>query len=122
MYLRSRVESARVLINDGVAPPGLPELTQAGGVVEKLLLDELDRFQLSRHVLSTALRLISAGKVPLGNTAAQMTKIMGYPADERGLRLGLEKCLREIAHLTRDGGEKIRLVDEANSVRPRSLM
>ena len=52
--------------------------------------------------------------------AAAGVKVLGYPFDETGLRMGLEKCLRETAHLA-VGADKIPLVDEANRVRPRSL-
>jgi serine/threonine-protein kinase PknG len=46
--------------------------------------------------------------------------ILGQPLAEVDLRKGLEKSLRPMAHLTA-GDEKIRLVDEANRVRPRAL-
>jgi len=48
-------------------------------------------------------------------------KILGQPLQELKLREGLEKSLRAMAHLT-TGNEKIRLVDEANRVRPRTLL
>jgi serine/threonine-protein kinase PknG len=46
--------------------------------------------------------------------------LLGQPLEERALRQGLEKVLRSLAHLA-TGAEKIRLVDEANRVRPRTL-
>jgi serine/threonine-protein kinase PknG len=45
---------------------------------------------------------------------------LGQPLEELHLRKGLEKALRDMAHLA-VGNEKIRLVDEANQVRPRTL-
>jgi serine/threonine-protein kinase PknG len=37
------------------------------------------------------------------------------------LRKGLEKALRDMAHLS-NGKEKINLVDQANKIRPRTLI
>jgi serine/threonine-protein kinase PknG len=46
--------------------------------------------------------------------------ILGQPLEELNLRQGLEKALRDMAHLA-NGDEKIQLVDDANRVRPRTL-
>jgi serine/threonine-protein kinase PknG len=46
--------------------------------------------------------------------------ILGQPFMEKHLRKGLEKALRNMAHLV-NKEEKIRLVDEANRVRPRTI-
>jgi serine/threonine-protein kinase PknG len=51
---------------------------------------------------------------------ARHLQVAGHPLEERSLRLGLEKCLRELAHLA-EGNEKIQLVDMANRARPRTL-
>ncbi len=116
LYVQSRVEAARALIENSRAVPQPVDFEQAGNVIDKLLLDTADRLALSRQILSAALSLICAKKLP----PAPQLKLLGYPLDEKALRLGLEKCLRETAKLA-SGADKIALVDEANRVRPGSL-
>ena len=50
------------------------------------------------------------------------TRIAGVPATERDLRTGAEQAYRQLASLTPDRLERVRLVDAANAVRPRSLV
>lgn len=47
-------------------------------------------------------------------------KVLGHQLSERALRLGLEQAYRALAKMARDDAERIRLVDQANSVRPRT--
>ena len=84
--------------------------------VEALALDGLGRQQLALQVFETALRLVTSHTLP----PAASVKVLGQPLEERSLRLGLEQTLRTMAHLS-VGAEKLRLVDEANRVRPRTL-
>ena len=88
----------------------------AASTVEALALDGLGRHQLALQVFETALRLVTSRTLP----PAASVKVLGQPLEERSLRLGLEHTLRTLAHLS-VGAEKIRLVDEANRVRPRTL-
>ena len=44
----------------------------------------------------------------------------GRPLVESELRLGLERTYRSLAAVAPSAGERIRLVDEANRVRPRT--
>ena len=48
--------------------------------------------------------------------------LLGEPLTERRLRSGLERAYRALAHLAATPDERIRLVDQANEVRPRSLV
>jgi hypothetical protein len=49
-------------------------------------------------------------------------QVGGVPMDERSLRLAIEHELRQRAKLTDDRTERIRLIDEANAIRPRTLV
>ena len=116
LFTRSRVEVARTLINHQHSAPGTQELKGASAAIEALTLEGMDRYRLSKQVLETALHLVTSQALAPTSAIA----ILGQPLEELHLRLGLEKALRDMAHLA-TGNEKIRLVDEANQVRPRTL-
>jgi serine/threonine-protein kinase PknG len=115
LYMRSRVEVARTLIDDSSSTPAAKELQAASTAIETLTIDGIERHRLSKQVLETTLNLVTSKK--LSPTAS--ISIFGKPLEEIHLRKGLEKALRDMAHLSAEA-EKIRLVDEANRVRPRT--
>jgi serine/threonine-protein kinase PknG len=116
LYMRSRIQIARTLIDPSHAAPGAEELKEASAAIEALTLNGMDRYQLTRQVLETALQLVTSQAL----SPTSSLSILGQPFEEFHLRKGLEKALRDMAHLS-TGKEKIRLVDEANRVRPRTL-
>jgi serine/threonine-protein kinase PknG len=116
LFTRARVEVARTLINTERSSPGTTELKEASVAIEALTLEGMDRYRLTKQVLETALNLVTAKTLSPASSIA----ILGQPLEELHLRKGLEKALRDMAHLA-VGNEKIRLVDEANQVRPRTL-
>jgi serine/threonine-protein kinase PknG len=116
LFTRSRVEIARTLINSERSTPGAKELQEASSAIETLTLEGMDRYRLTKQVLETALHLVTSATL----SPTSSITILGQPLAEVDLRKGLEKSLRAMAHLTA-GDEKIRLVDEANRVRPRTL-
>ena len=116
LFTRSRVEVARTLVNRDRSAPGAQELRAASVAIEALTLDGVERHRLTQQVLETALHLVTTKAIPPTSTIA----ILGQPLEEPKIRKGLEKALRNLAHLA-TGDEKVRLVDEANRVRPRSL-
>jgi serine/threonine-protein kinase PknG len=116
MYARSRIEIARTLINTERSVPGAKELKEASTAIEALTLEGMDRYRLTKQVLETALNLVTSAALSPNSSIA----ILGQTLEEVNLRKGLEKALRAMAHLT-TGDEKIRLVDEANRVRPKTL-
>jgi serine/threonine-protein kinase PknG len=115
LFARSRVEITRTLINQESSQPGKKELQAAATAIEALTLEGMDKHRLTKQILETALNLITSKNL----TPTPDLKILGQPLQEVNLRKGLEKALRDMAHLT-TGEEKIRLVDEANKIRPRT--
>jgi serine/threonine-protein kinase PknG len=116
LFLRSRIETARLLIRRDQAAPGVDELAEASSVAASLTLDGIGKFTLSSQILGAALDLVCSRAVK-ENPAIQ---VLGSPLQEVRLRAGLEDALRSMAHLA-SGEERIRLVDRANQVRPRTL-
>jgi serine/threonine-protein kinase PknG len=115
LYTRARVEIARTLINQQHSLPGTQELTAAATAIEALSLEGMDRYKLTKQVLETALNLLNSRQLKAVNNLT----LLGQPLKEFNIRKGLEKALRNMAHLA-NGDEKICLVDEANNVRPRT--
>ncbi|BAY61637.1 serine/threonine protein kinase [Calothrix brevissima NIES-22] len=117
LFMRSRVEIARTLINRDRDIPSFQELQTASSAIETLTLEGMDRYRLIQQVLETALNLLNSKQLKV----TPSMKILGQPMQEKHLRQGLEKALRDMAHLA-TGREKIHLVDEANRIRPRTLI
>ncbi len=116
-YQEAQVASARALIRGDGATTGPAELRQAAGTVERLQLDAVERASLAAEILERALAAGEEGRRDLGAAT-----LLGHPVSEQGLRRGLEVTYRELARLSTDPAEKIRLVDLANEVRPRTLV
>ncbi len=116
LFARSRVEMARTLINTKLNPPTGQELKDAGKAIETIALEGMERYRLTKQVLETALDLLTTKAI----APTSSLTILGKPLEEGHLRQGLEQALRAMAHLT-TGNEKIKLVDEANRVRPKTL-
>jgi serine/threonine-protein kinase PknG len=116
LFTRSRVEVTRTLINTKMSSPSSVELKRASAAIETMSLEGMERHRLTKQVLETALNLVTSRSLP----PASELKILGKPLEEVHLRSGLEQALREMAHLS-TGDEKVRLVDQANQVRPKTL-
>ena len=121
LYLRSRVEAARLLVrsdpaaaNQGPAPE---DFASASQLAEALALIGVNQSTLASQIFSAALDQLRSR----GISASPSTRILGHPLAEEPLRRGLESSLRSLAHFAPAGEERIRLVDKANAVRPRTL-
>lgn len=92
------------------------ELRSAADRVEKLHLDPIIEQEVRTALLTAAVELLSTPTQTRGDP------LLGCRWEQRQLRLALEHGLRTLARLTSDAGERIRLVDRANSVHPRSWL
>jgi len=90
------------------------DLGQAGARADRLKLDAIQKEYLSAEVLRAGLGCAEAGGTVPGG------KLLGCEFTERGLRFGLERSYRAQARLATDHHRRIELVEEANSVRPRT--
>lgn len=96
----------------------------AGTRIGKLTLDSKRRAAQARlRVLDAALRwLRHDGPDKQGRVPADHSPLLGVALDQQGVRTGLERCYRDLAHETDDMWERIALVEQANAVRPRTLL
>ncbi len=94
----------------------LAEVMAAGARLSGLELDVARRAGLTAELLGVALESLPRdGSAPTG-------KLLDCEVSESGLRLGLERCYRQLARLADTPEERIALVDRANAVRPRTLV
>ncbi|HEX8976328.1 MAG TPA: tetratricopeptide repeat protein [Solirubrobacteraceae bacterium] len=101
---------------DGQDSVSLEELLSAGAALEALALQGEQRERLAADLLEAALSLSLDRQAP----ADGRTYLLGHRLTEHDLRLGIEWCYRQLARHSTDREERIRLVDEANQVRPRT--
>jgi len=107
-FTEARRERAGQLAASG---RGLPALSEAMRSVETLTIDARDRASLLVGVLDVAL-----GEVRTKGAQPDIL-IAGVPAAEPSLRQGLESGYRELAGFAEAREDKVRLVDQANTVR-----
>jgi serine/threonine-protein kinase PknG len=120
-YLEAQIAAARALVAvnaDGSSFPQVGDLTTAGATVGHLNLDGEERASLTRDLLSAALQLVHAGRIQPDPGVT----LLGAPLTEQRLRVGLERAYRTLARLAPVRDERIRLVDLANEVRPRTMV
>ena len=99
--------------------PGLEPLDAALREISGLRVSQYEKASFRVDTLRTALARITSGgskSVPRGAT------VDGVRAQERPMRLALEDAYRRLAELTPDPAERIALVDQANEVRPWTLI
>lgn len=92
-------------------------IREAARRVTNLSAGEHRAFQIRLTVLTTALAWI---QLP-GNDPSPSPLMRGVPFTEFGLRSGAETVLRTLARSTETRQQRFRLVDQANSIRPRTL-
>lgn len=96
--------------------PAIDSLAAAAKAIQALDVDARQRAQLHAELLIKALSLVQ--REP--RAADSERSLAGCPLDEVQLRLRLELTYRALAAGAASAGERIRLVDEANAVRPRT--
>ncbi len=112
-FVEARRQKAGLLAGSG---RGLPGLAAALDAVQSVTIEPLDRARLQANVLDAALRTVVTGPPP-SQQQQQVVAIGGIPAQEKALRDGLETAYRQLAAMSDERDERVRLVDAANSVR-----
>ena len=110
-YVAAQVAAVRALAGGGRA-----DVLAAGARLAGLELDAARRAALTAEVLRAALGS------PADGGGGPPGRLLGCELSESGLRLGLERCYRQLARLADSPEERIALVDRANAVRPRTLV
>ena len=72
-----------------------------------------DRASLNEQILSSALAMVQK----MGKNVPKGAKIGSFPANEKGLRTGLEETYRMLAREAATDADRVRMVNKANLVR-----
>ena len=96
--------------------PTIAELHAAAAGIDALALDGEQHARLTVELLRAALALVARDR---GAEDPGVT-LGGRPLVESDLRVGLERAYRSLASVAATAAERVRLVDEANRVRPRT--
>jgi serine/threonine-protein kinase PknG len=116
-YLLARTTTFSVLTEHSVAgPPSCADLTAASEILVGVSGDSVLRAELTRALLIAALDLVQR------SGADPDVRVGGVALDEASVREALEHACRTLAKLAPTEFERVRLVDEANRYRPRSLL
>ena len=112
-YVAARRRRAELLTGPG---HGLADFAAAAASIENLAIDPRERQVALVAILTAALAEVRR------NGEQPSTRVANVKATEPDLRAAAERAYRELAVLTSDRSLRIKLVDEANAVRPRTLV
>jgi serine/threonine-protein kinase PknG len=112
-YVDARRRRAELLLENH---RNIEDLADAARSLDGLSLDGRDRLSLLVRIYQAALGQVEAHG-PVGDL-----RIGEVSATTEDLRSGAEQAYRQLAAVTDDRAERIRLVDAANRVRPRTLL
>jgi serine/threonine-protein kinase PknG len=115
-YVDAQLSRIRYAVDDAMQAPTAADISDAATRLERLKLDAEQRTRIAAELLAAALAQLEQGSA-LPDPDAQL---LGRPLTETGLRTGLEQAYRELARRADTSAERIRLVDQANAVRPRT--
>jgi serine/threonine-protein kinase PknG len=115
-HVAAQIAAVRIQASPGSGPDPVSadDLRQAGQRLERLTLDTARQLHLTTGVLRAALDCALAGQPMAGG------QLLGCELNERSLRFGLERAYRAQARLAPDDRQRVKLVDRANDVRPRT--
>lgn len=105
------------LMHRSAGTGNLGDVATAAQAVESASVDARRRGELAATMLEQVLDGLSSGRLQ----PQPQLQLFDQPATEPGVRAALEKTLLGLARASSDRGERVRLVDRANAVRPRTL-
>jgi len=116
VYLDAQIARIRCLIGHNSGST-LADLRLAASAMEAAQLEDEQRARLTSELLEQARTLV----LEQGQDAeAPDDRLLGHALTDGELRAGLEESYRGLARFAKSHGERIRLVDLANKVRPRT--
>lgn len=116
LYVDAQKALAKTLIQSGGSgggkQPAADDLNKAAQTIEALVLTGIEKLTMVQELFTAALSYVTSKQGAL--------KLLDKEVPEMEVRTRLEAAYRDLARLAHDDGERIRLVDLANQVRPRT--
>jgi serine/threonine-protein kinase PknG len=116
-HVDAQIAVAKELLGDNGVRAGVGDVLRAAAIVRGLELDDERHGQLSADIFKAALDTLRCDPTLSDPT----TWVLDRPLVERDVRLGLEEAYRAVARYAATAAARIKLVDLANQIRPRSL-
>ena len=117
-YAQAQMALARTLLQTQPTAPGEAELIQASQAIKALSIEGMALHRLSADLFLTAIERVESKTL----TFSSGSKLLDQTFEATALRSGAERELRACARHARTTAEKIALTDQANQVRPRTLL
>jgi serine/threonine-protein kinase PknG len=122
-HVAAQVAAVRAALDHSAGVPAEADMLAASARLERLRLDQQRRAALAAEMLHAALDWLRAGTGNgNGRPAPAASRFLGAALQEREIRLGLEQAYRTLASLEPEAPARWALVDQANAVRPRTLV
>jgi len=119
-YVDAQVAKTEAMLDHDGRSVSVGDVVAAGAVVERLPLAKEQQARLTASVLIAALELVQ--DAPPNGGGSDIPVVLGYSLTEHEVRLGLEATYRRLALQSPAGAERIALVDQANQLRPRTVL
>ncbi len=120
-HVAAQIAAVRARLFPGSGPLTEADLVDASRRIERLRLDSQRNAGLAVEVFRTALEWLGATVPPVPRQGV-VGQVLGRPLSEREVRFGLEHAYRLLAGLETDPMSRYALVDQANAVRPRTVV
>jgi serine/threonine-protein kinase PknG len=122
-HVAAQVAALRASLDKASGTLAEGDLLAASMRLESLKLDAQRRATLAIELFRTALEWLGVGGAPPAPARPQANgKVLGQALEERDIRFGLERAYRALATLEPDPLARYTLVDQANEVRPRTVV
>ncbi len=118
-HVAAQVAAVRAALDRAAGAPSEADLVGASRRLEGIRLDQQRRAALAAEMLHAALDWLAGGATAPAPAGA---RFLGAALQERDIRLGLERAYRTLASLETQAPARWALVDQANAVRPRTLV
>src|SRR5690349_20489455 len=127
-HVAAQIAAVRATLHQGSAPLTANDFVASSGRLERLRLDTERRARLAVEMFLAALTWLNASAAAPGQPRRPIPapnavgKLLGQSLTEREVRFGLERAYRVLAAQETDPLARYALVDQANAVRPRTVV
>lgn len=121
-YVAAQLAAVRARLSPRAGRPQESDLVESSGRIERLRLDAHRQATMAVEVFNTALEWLGASLTGGPPRPVGGSRVLGHALSERDVRFGLERAYRVLASLETDPLARYALVDQANAVRPRTVV
>jgi serine/threonine-protein kinase PknG len=124
-HVAAQIAAVRARLHTDSGPLTAEDFVESSNRLERLRLDVQRRASLAVEMFRTALAWLGTApppRNPVNPAAAATGRLLGQVLTEKEIRFGLERAYRVLAAQEPDRLARYALVDQANAVRPRTVV